>query len=49
MTCIEDETTFIISSGALGQTTVLIVHDMTQINVTYSFYENKARYEVWAK
>jgi hypothetical protein len=44
MTCIEDETTFIISSGALGQTTApIVVHDMTQINAIYIFCGNKTR------
>jgi hypothetical protein len=38
-----------ISSGALGQTTVTIVHDMTQIDTIYIFCRDKVRHQKWAQ
>jgi tetratricopeptide (TPR) repeat protein len=38
-----------ISSGALGQTTVPVVHDQPQVGTIYIFCGNKARHEKWAK
>jgi tetratricopeptide (TPR) repeat protein len=46
---ISEGTTFMISSGALGQTTVPIVHDMGQVNTIYIFCGNKSRHEQWVK
>src|SRR5271167_3685267 len=46
---IEEEKAFMISSGALGQTTVPIVHDKPQISTICIFCGNKARNEKWAK
>jgi tetratricopeptide (TPR) repeat protein len=46
---IREEKTFVISSGALGQTTVPIVHDKPQVNIIYIFCGNKAYHENWAK
>ncbi len=46
---IKEEKTFIISSGALGQTTVPVVHDKPQVSTIYIFCSNKARHEKWAK
>ena len=45
---IKEETVFMISSGAFGQTTVPIVHDMAQVSTVYIFCENKAQNEKWA-
>ncbi|CAF1066184.1 unnamed protein product [Adineta steineri] len=49
ITDIKVEKVFMILSGALAQTTVSIIHDMTQVNTTYIFCENKARHEQWTK
>jgi hypothetical protein len=46
---IKDEKTFMISSGALGQITVPVVHDKPQVNTIYIFSGNKARHEKWMK
>jgi Tfp pilus assembly protein PilF len=46
---IKEEKTFMISSGALGQTTVPLVHDKPQLSSIYIFCGNKARHEKWAK
>jgi tetratricopeptide (TPR) repeat protein len=40
---------FMICSGALGQTTVPIVHDMTQIDTIYIFCGDKVRHKKWAQ
>jgi tetratricopeptide (TPR) repeat protein len=46
---ITEEKTFMISSGALGQTVVPIVHDMPQVSTIYIFCGNKTRHEQWTK
>ena len=46
---VQEERAFIISSGALGKTTVPVVHDKPQVNTIYIFCSNKARHEKWAK
>ena len=46
---IKEEKTFMICSGALGQTTVPIVHDKAQMNTIYVFCGNETRHEKWAK
>ena len=46
---VQEERAFLISSGALGQTTVTVVHDKPQVNTIYIFCNNKARHEKWAK
>jgi hypothetical protein len=46
---IKEKKTFIISSGALGQTIVPRVHNNPQVNTIYIFCQNKARHETWAK
>ncbi len=38
-----------ISSGALGQTTVPVVHDKPQVNTIYIFCKAKAYHEKWTK
>jgi hypothetical protein len=38
---IKEEKVFMISSGALGQTTVPIVHDNPQVSMIYIFCRNK--------
>ncbi|CAF3348078.1 unnamed protein product [Rotaria sp. Silwood1] len=38
-----------IVSDALGQTTVPIIHHMSQVNIIYIFYENQAWSEQWTK
>ena len=42
---IKEETIFMISSGAFGQTTVPVVHDKSQISTIYIFCGNKNRHE----
>ena len=42
---IKEETIFMISSGAFGQTTVPVVHDKSQISTIYIFCGNKSRHE----
>jgi len=44
---IKEEKIFMIVSGAFGQTTMPIVHDMPQINSIYIFCENKLEHELW--
>jgi hypothetical protein len=46
---IKEEKTFLISSGALSQTTVPIVHDKPQVNAIYIFCGNKTRHEKWVQ
>jgi tetratricopeptide (TPR) repeat protein len=46
---IKEEKIFMISSGALGQTIVPVVHDKPQVSTIYIFCGNKARHEKWAK
>jgi len=46
---IKEEKTFMITSGAFGQTTVPVVHDKPQVSTIYIFCENKAHHEKWAK
>ena len=46
---IQDAKAFMISSGALGQTTVPVIHDKSQVNTVYIFCQNKAHHEKWAK
>jgi tetratricopeptide (TPR) repeat protein len=46
---IKEEKVFMISSGALGQTTIPVVHDKPQVSVIYIFGGNKSRYQKWAK
>jgi hypothetical protein len=46
---IKEEKAFMISSGALGQTTAPMIHDKSQVNTIYIFCGNKARHEKWAK
>jgi len=46
---IPEETAFMIISGALGQTTVPIVHNKKQISDVYIFCGNKDWHEKWAK
>ena len=43
------ERAFVISSGALAQTTVPLTHDIPQVNSFYIFCENKIQHEEWAK
>ncbi len=46
---IKEERAFVISSGALGQTTVPMVHDKPQVNAIYIFCRNKGYHEKWVK
>ena len=46
---VQEERAFLISSGALGQTTVPVVHDKPQVNTIYIFCSSTARHEKWAK
>jgi hypothetical protein len=42
---IKQERAFVISSGALGKTTVPMVHDKPQVNTIYIFCGNKGHHE----
>jgi len=46
---IPEETTFMITSGAFGQTVVPAIHNKKQVSVIYIFCGNKDRHEKWAK
>ena len=46
---IKEEKVLMISSGALGQTTVPVIHDKPQVNTIYIFCGNKARHQKWAQ
>jgi tetratricopeptide (TPR) repeat protein len=46
---IKQEKVFVISSGALGKTTVPMVHDKPQVSNIYIFCGNKGHHEKWAK
>ncbi|CAF2058913.1 unnamed protein product [Rotaria magnacalcarata] len=46
---IDDGKTFIISSGALGQSLVNDIHGMPKVDAMYIFCGNKAHHESWAK
>mgnify|MGYP002384482041 CR=1 FL=1 len=46
---IQEETAFMIISGALGQTIVPIIHSKNQISDVYIFCGNKVWHEKWAK
>jgi tetratricopeptide (TPR) repeat protein len=46
---IQEEKTFMICSGALGQTTVPLVHDKLQVSTIYIFCENTTWHEEWVK
>ena len=49
MSSIQEERAFVIVSGALGQTTVPLIHDISEVNTFYILCEDKARHEKWAK
>jgi hypothetical protein len=49
ITDIKDEMIFMIFSGALGQATIPVVYDQSQVNTIYIFCGNKVRQEKWAK
>ena len=46
---VQEATTFMIISGALGQTTVPTIHSKKQISDIYVFCRNKAWHEKWTK
>jgi len=46
---IPEETAFMITSGAFGQTVVPAIHNKKQVNAIYIFCGNKDRHEKWAK
>jgi tetratricopeptide (TPR) repeat protein len=46
---IKEEKAFMISSGALGQTTIPFIHDQPQVSTIYIFCGNKRRHEEWTK
>ena len=39
---VKEETPFMITSGAFGQTAVPVVHDMAQVSTIYIFCGNKS-------
>ena len=46
---IQEETTFMITSGAFGEKTVPIIHNKKQINAIYIFCGNKTHHEKWVQ
>src|SRR3984957_16921242 len=46
---LKDEKMFIIVSGALGQSIVPLIHDVSQLDSIYVFCGNKSKHEQWAK
>ena len=46
---IPEETAFMVTSGAIGQTIVPVIDNMTQISGFYIFGGNKTYHEQWAK
>ncbi|CAF1253355.1 unnamed protein product [Adineta ricciae] len=46
---IDEGKTFLIISGALGQTTVPLIHDKPQIVAIYIYCGNKSRHEQWTQ
>jgi tetratricopeptide (TPR) repeat protein len=49
ITDIKEENVFMIVSGALGQATVSMTHNMPQLGEIYIFCDSRARHEQWAK
>ncbi|CAF1466948.1 unnamed protein product, partial [Rotaria sp. Silwood1] len=45
----QEEISFVISSGALGQHLVPDIHDMAKLNAIFIFGGNKQQHEVWAQ
>ncbi|CAF5083108.1 unnamed protein product, partial [Rotaria sp. Silwood1] len=45
----QEEISFVISSGALGQHLVPNIHDMAKLNAIFIFCGNKQRHQVWAQ
>ena len=45
----KEEKVFVIFSGALGQTTVPIVHNMSQLSAIYIFCQNEIYHKQWAR
>ncbi|CAF2380371.1 unnamed protein product [Rotaria sp. Silwood2] len=44
-----EETSFVISSDALGQHLVPNIHSMPKLDVIYTICDNKQRHQVWVK
>ena len=49
ITSIQQGTVFMISSSALDQTTVTVIHDTQQVSEIYLFCGEKERHEQWAR
>jgi hypothetical protein len=49
ITAMKGQKVFMISSGALGQTTLPLVRDMDQVSAVYIFCSDKARHDQWAQ
>ncbi|CAF1298396.1 unnamed protein product [Rotaria sp. Silwood1] len=45
----QEEISFVISSGALGQHLIPDIHDMAKLNGIFIFCGNKQRHQVWAQ
>ncbi|CAF1545052.1 unnamed protein product, partial [Rotaria sp. Silwood1] len=45
----QEEISFVISSGALGQHLVPSIHGMAKLNAIYIFCRKKERYQDWAR
>ncbi|CAF1541415.1 unnamed protein product, partial [Rotaria sp. Silwood1] len=45
----QEEISYVISSGALGQHLVPDIHDMAKLNAIFIFCGNKQRHQVWAQ
>lgn len=46
---IKDDKIFLIISGSLGQNTVPLIHDLTQLDTIFIFCRNKDWHKLWAK
>jgi tetratricopeptide (TPR) repeat protein len=49
LTQIKDEKVFMIVSGAIGQSAIPVIHDLSQVDSIYVFCGNKLKHEQWAK
>ncbi|CAF4070786.1 unnamed protein product [Rotaria sp. Silwood1] len=49
MESIKDEKIFLIVSGALGEKTVPLIHNMPQLDTIFVFCKNKDQHKQWAK
>ncbi|CAF3261270.1 unnamed protein product [Rotaria socialis] len=48
LTCIDDQKIYLITSASLGQMTVPLIHDITQLDKIFVLCSNKDEHKVWA-